>query len=127
MVIAIFFIAATGILIYKNSNTVEPLPTKEIPKASKTLPKLLDLGAHKCVPCKMMMPILDTLRTDYKEKLEVVFIDVWEDRDAGNKYGIRSIPTQIFYDEKGVERFRHEGYWSKEDILKKFNELEIKL
>jgi len=91
------------------------------------LPRLLDLGAGKCIPCKMMAPILEELKTEYAGAMEVVFIDVWQDKDAGQKYGIQSIPTQIFYDASGKELFRHEGFFAKEDILAKWKELGIHL
>ena len=94
---------------------------------AKPLPRLLDLGAGKCVPCKMMAPILDELKTTYAGKLEVVFIDVWENKQAGEHYGIRMIPTQIFYDDAGKELFRHEGFFSKDDILAKWKELGVSL
>lgn len=87
------------------------------------LPKLVDLGAKKCVPCKMMEPILEELKKEYKDGFETVFIDVWENPDAGGKYKIRVIPTQIFLSPEGKELFRHQGFYSKEDILKKWREL----
>jgi thioredoxin 1 len=74
-----------------------------------------------------MVPVLAALTTEYAGRLEVVFIDVWENRAAGKDYGLRLIPTQIFYDAAGRELFRHEGYWSKEAILAKFKELGISL
>lgn len=92
-----------------------------------SLPRLVDLGAKKCIPCKQMVPVLAALTTEYAGRLEVVFIDVWENRAAGKDYGLRLIPTQIFYDAAGKELFRHEGYWSKEAILAKFKELGISL
>lgn len=95
--------------------------------AEKPLPKLLDLGSDKCIPCKMMIPVLDELTKEYKGKLEVEFIDVWKDRSAGEKYKIQSIPTQIFLDAKGKELFRHVGFYPKADIIAKFKELGIKL
>jgi thioredoxin 1 len=91
------------------------------------LPRLVDLGAKKCIPCKQMVPVLAALTTEYAGQLEVVFIDVWQNRAAGSQYGIRLIPTQIFYDATGQELFRHEGYWSKEAILAKFKELGVEL
>jgi thioredoxin 1 len=91
-----------------------------------SLPRLVDLGADKCIPCKMMAPILEELREEYKEKFEVVFIDVWKDPATGRRYGIRLIPTQIFFDAMGKELYRHEGFFSREDILKKWHELGIK-
>ncbi|MDI6738930.1 MAG: thioredoxin family protein [Candidatus Edwardsbacteria bacterium] len=87
------------------------------------LPKLVDLGAKKCVPCKLMAPILEDLGRDFKGKMDVVFIDVWENSGAGNQYKIRVIPTQIFFAPDGKELFRHEGFYSREDILKKWKEL----
>lgn len=95
--------------------------------AAKSLPRLVDLGAKKCIPCKQMIPVLGALTSEYAGRLEVVFIDVWENRAAGKQYGIRLIPTQIFYDASGKELFRHEGYWSKEAILAKFEELGVNL
>lgn len=93
----------------------------------KPVPRLLDLGAGKCVPCKMMAPILADLKQTYVGKLDVQFIDVWENRDEGAKHGINVIPTQIFYDAQGRELFRHEGFFGKEDILAKWKELGVDL
>ena len=89
----------------------------------KKLPRLVDLGADKCIPCKMMAPTLEELKSEYKGKLEVVFIDVWKNPQEGPKYKIRVIPTQIFFDVDGKELFRHEGFFSKEDILAKWKKL----
>lgn len=97
------------------------------PTDAAALPRLLDLGAGKCIPCKLMAPILEELKTEYAGTMEVVFIDVWQDKDAGKKYGIQSIPTQIFYDSSGKELFRHEGFFAKEEILAKWKELGITL
>jgi len=91
------------------------------------LPRLVDLGAKKCIPCKMMAPILEELKEAYTGKLGVVFIDVWENPDEAKKYNINLIPTQVFYDASGKERFRHEGFYSKDDILAKWNELGVEL
>ena len=73
----------------------------------------------------MMMPILIELKTEYAGRFKVVFIDVWEDPDKAKEYGIKIIPTQIFYDASGKELFRHEGFFSKTDILTKWKELGI--
>ncbi len=91
------------------------------------LPKLLDLGAGKCVPCKMMFPVLDELKKEYAGELEVEFIDVWQNPDTGKKYGIEIIPTQIFYGAGGKELYRHVGFFPKDDILAKWKELGVEL
>ncbi|MGQ9588978.1 MAG: thioredoxin family protein, partial [Planctomycetota bacterium] len=90
-------------------------------------PRLVDLGAGKCIPCKMMAPILEALKKDFAGKLDVVFIDVWENPDAGREYRIRLIPTQIFYDASGKEIFRHEGFYSREEILAKWKAFGVNL
>ena len=82
----------------------------------KGMVTLVDLGADKCIPCRMMAPILDELKTEYKGKAAIVFLDVWKDRSLAAQYGIRAIPTQVFYDKQGREAFRHEGFLSKENI-----------
>ena len=95
--------------------------------AEGKLPKLVDLGADKCIPCKMMAPILQELKKEYAGRMDVEFIDVWKNEGAGKKYGIKLIPTQIFYATDGKELFRHEGFYGKEDILGKWKELGVDL
>jgi thioredoxin 1 len=95
--------------------------------AETALPRLVDLGADKCIPCKMMAPILEELKKTYAGKLDVEFIDVWKNQGAGQQYGIRVIPTQIFFSSDGKELFRHEGFFSKEDILAKWKEFSVEL
>lgn len=92
---------------------------------NKKLPVLIDLGAKKCIPCKQMAPILDELKANYVGILDVQFIDVWQQENVAQaeKYGIESIPTQIFLSPEGKELFRHVGYFSKEEILSKWKEL----
>lgn len=81
------------------------------------IPRLVDVGAGKCIPCKAMAPILDQLRTDYAGRFDVQFVDVWVNPDAAEPYRIRLIPTQIFYAGDGRELSRHEGFMSREEIL----------
>lgn len=102
---------------------------KTVPEANSEAvqkrPKLLDLGAKQCIPCKKMAPILDELTKEYKGVFDVEFIDVWqpENKEKAKAHGVQSIPTQIFFDVTGNELWRHEGFLSKEDILKKWKEL----
>ena len=98
-----------------------------VSSSSVKYPALVDVGARKCIPCKMMAPILDELTIEYAGILRVEFIDVQTDRDKAMELGVRGIPTQIFYDSKGKELYRHIGFISKEDILKTFDKLGVKL
>ena len=94
---------------------------------SSRIPRLVDLGADKCIPCKAMAPILVELRTEYAGRMQVDFIDVWKDPSAGDPYNIRTIPTQIFFDGAGRELTRHEGFISKQDILATWKRLGVDL
>ena len=106
--------------------TVESSITAEF-EASAKLPKLVDIGAGKCVPCKAMAPILEGLKKEYSGRMKVEFIDKWQNEEAAEKYGVEIIPTQIFYDASGKELFRHTGFFGKEDILAKWKELGVTL
>jgi len=59
--------------------------------------------------------------------MDVEFIDVRKNPEAGKAHKIKLIPTQIFFDASGKERFRHEGFYGKEDILGKWKELGVDL
>jgi len=84
---------------------------------------MVDLGAKACIPCKMMMPVMDAVEKEYAGKASIVFIDVWENPDQKQKYGLRAIPTQIFYDRQGREVFRHEGFFDKKSISEVLDKL----
>ena len=72
-----------------------------------------------------MAPILEDLKKEYAGRMQVEFIDVWQNPDAGKKYAIQMIPTQIFFDAAGKELFRHEGFFPMKDILAKWKELSV--
>lgn len=86
---------------------------------------MVDLGAKKCIPCKMMAPILQELQSEYRKRAAVAFIDVWEHPEAAPKFSIRTIPTQIFYDAQGKEVSRHEGFLDKQSIVAMFIRLGV--
>jgi len=94
---------------------------------TQKIPRLVDLGAGKCIPCKAMAPILEGLRTEYAGRMEVQFIDVWKDPDAGKAYGIHIIPTQIFYGPDGKELARHQGFMDRDAILAQWKALGVSL
>ncbi len=138
IVLAVAAAAAVAVVLKTNkppAHSDTKVPTVSIatnqsqsaPVATAKLPRLLDLGAGKCIPCKMMFPVLDALKKEYAGKLNVEFIDVWVNPDAAKPYGIEVIPTQIFFDATGKELFRHEGFFAGENILAKWKELGVDL
>ncbi|MFH1985960.1 MAG: thioredoxin family protein [Pseudomonadota bacterium] len=86
---------------------------------------MIDLGAKKCIPCKMMAPILVKLEKEYSGRAAIVFIDVWENNEQAYRFKIQSIPTQIFFDADGREVFRHSGFLSEEKIKKALTQLGV--
>lgn len=87
---------------------------------------MIDLGADKCIPCKMMAPILREVKNEYHNKAAIRFIDVWKSPDKAKEFGIRLIPTQIFYDARGREAFRHEGFMDKDAIVAQLQKLGVR-
>jgi len=88
---------------------------KEIPV--KGMVTMVDLGAASCIPCKMMEPILERLEKSYRGKAAIIFIDLRYEREAARHFGIRAIPTQVFFDKTGKEVYRHIGFMSEKDIV----------
>jgi thioredoxin 1 len=93
--------------------------------AALSLPRMVDIGAGRCIPCKKMAPILAELRAEYAGRAEVVFIDVWERPELADGYRFRAIPTQIFYDRVGREVWRHEDFLGKSEIVAQFRAMGV--
>jgi len=78
---------------------------------------MLELGSVGCIPCEQMKPVMEKLRTNYKGKLEVFFVDVRKDRENGRRFGVAMIPTQVFLDKNGKEFHRHIGFFGYDEIV----------
>ena len=78
---------------------------------------MLELGSVGCIPCEQMKPVMEKLRTNYKGKLEVIFVDVRRDRENSRRFGVYVIPTQVFLDKDGKEFHRHVGFYDYEEIV----------
>ena len=96
---------------------------KEI--AGVPLPKLLDFGRGICIPCKKMAPILQELSEEYKGRIIIKIIEIDREKELTQINRIRLIPTQIFFDSKNKEVFRHEGFMDKEAIKKIFQQMGV--
>jgi len=112
VILALFF--ATGALAEDFLN----VPTKG-------MVTMIDLGAKKCIPCKMMAPILVKLGKAYKGKADIVFIDVWKNKQPAKRFKIKAIPTQIFFNAHGEEVYRHMGFLDEKSIVKQLTKMGI--
>lgn len=88
----------------------------------------VELGSVRCIPCKMMQPILKEIEKEYAGQVKVVFHDVWtpEGEPFAVRYKIRVIPTQVFLDKEGEEYFRHEGFFPKDELIKVLRQKGVK-
>ncbi len=92
----------------------------------KGMVTMIDLGAKKCIPCKMMAPIMEKMERKYENKAAVVFIDVWEHREQAARFRVRAIPTQIFFNAVGEEVYRHVGFLAEKDIVSQLENMGVK-
>ena len=128
MVAILVVLAAAFLLLGKTAATAqaEPAVSGSVQAPVPGLVTMVDLGATECIPCKMMAPIIEELQSEYQGRAAVVFIDVWKNPAAGRQFGIRAIPTQIFFDALGKETGRHEGFLDKQSIVKTFTDLGVR-
>lgn len=112
--------------VSKSKTAIQEVKSDSLKKSDVSNPSdspivtFIELGSVKCIPCKMMQPIMEEIEKEYSDQVKVVFHDVWTEkgRPYADKYGIKLIPTQIFLDKNGTEYFRHEGYFPKEELVK---------
>lgn len=79
-------------------------------------PLIVDFGSNTCIPCRELRPVLQKIRRDYAGKLEVLIIDVRNHRKLASEYQVQVIPTVIFFDARGKEMFRRQGFMSEEKV-----------
>ena len=115
-------LAAVCFLLFGGAFLIAGEPV-EVPV--KGMVTMVDLGADRCIPCKMMAPIIEKVRKDFEGRAAIVFLDVWKDAGHGRRFGIRAIPTQIFFDAEGNEVFRHTGFLDEKSIVAKLHELGV--
>jgi thioredoxin 1 len=111
----------------------EPATVSNIPAGYSTgpapvvqrLPRLVEIGGEKCIPCMQMAPIIEALQKEYAGRMDIEKIDVAKVPSAMNLYAVRLIPTQVFLKADGQEFWRHEGPLTKEEIVAKFVKMGI--
>jgi thioredoxin 1 len=93
---------------------------KKSPDPAQPLVTFIELGSVRCIPCRMMQPVMRSIEESYGDQVKIVFHDVWTEQGQpyAAQYGIRLIPTQVFLDKNGKEFFRHEGFYPKAEIEK---------
>jgi thioredoxin 1 len=111
-----FLISLTSILYFSSCGQAAGIndALNNAKKEGKVV--MLELRSVGCKPCEQMKPVMEKLRTNYKGKLEVIFVDVRKDRENGRRFGVTMIPTQVFLDRTGKEFHRHIGFYAYDEI-----------
>lgn len=81
-----------------NSVVAEYIQDKKFKELLKEdLPLMVDCTASWCGPCKLVSPLMDRLAASYEGKATVVKLDIDENKDTAQKYGIKSIPAILLF------------------------------
>lgn len=126
MIVGALFVITVMLIGCGREQPVAPKSNPLVQALTSGLPVVADFGRGTCIPCKMMKPILEELMQTYKGRAEIFIFDTGEYQELTEQYGIKLIPTQIFFDKTGKEVWRHEGFLEKEKITGKLAELGVK-
>ena len=85
-------------------------------------PAIIDFYADWCAPCKMVAPVLEELKTEYGDKLDIYKIDTEQERNLSSIFGIQSIPSLLFVPLDGQPQMAM-GALPKETFMKAIDEV----
>lgn len=117
-------IAVSAVWLAKQAPLIRDNPVDKARASGK--PSMIDFGSEGCRPCQMMEPILEKLTEQHQGKANILFVHVGKEQILAARYGIRSIPTQVFFDKNGKEVLRHVGFFPQDEIERKLTEMGVK-
>ena len=92
---------------------------KELLESGK--PVVIDFWAPWCGPCRSIAPIIEELATAYEGRAIIGKYNVDDDSDLGIEYGIRNIPTMLFFDKEGKMVDKHVGTITRDALAAKID------
>ncbi len=106
----------------KNRRRSSDAPRK-LPAAG--LPRVLLFTQGKCGICKPIIPVMEDLARSRVGKMSFEVIDIVERQDLTARYGIQAVPTLLFLDAAGTERYRQVGFMPREKIIAVLTEMGV--
>lgn len=88
-------------------------------------PTLLDFGSKDCPACMRLRPVMGALKDAHKGRINVLYLEVRENRDLAMSYKVRLVPTVIFFDAQGREVHRETGFMGQEAMEKVLRDLKF--
>lgn len=85
-------------------------------------PAIIDFYADWCAPCRMVAPVLEELKSEYGDKLDIYKIDTEQERNLSALFGIQSIPSLLFIPLEGQPQMAM-GALPKETFMKAIDEV----
>ena len=70
-------------------------------KFEGTTPAIIDFYADWCAPCRIVAPILEELKEEYGDKIDIFKVNTEEQRELSSVFGIQSIPSLLFIPKEG--------------------------
>ncbi len=117
-----------GVVISREWLATQAVTARDNPVDAARLsgrPSLVDFGSEGCRPCELMAPMLKELRREYAGRANVLFVHVGDNQVLAARYGIRTIPVQVFFDAEGEEVFRHTGFFAQEEMEEKLADMGV--
>jgi|WetSurMetagenome_2_1015567.scaffolds.fasta_scaffold96107_3 thioredoxin 1 len=88
-------------------------------------PSVIQFDTATSPPGEMTRPFLESLQKKYPETLNVVFVNLGAEQILGARYGIREVPTQVFFDKSGKEISRNAGMFNEEELAQQIAKIGV--
>lgn len=98
------------------SNAVK-LTTSNFEDTVKEGVTLVDFWAEWCGPCRQMEPVIDDLAQDFADKAKITKVNIDDEQEIAEKYGIQAIPTLLIFKDGSVAQ-KFVGLTRKEELSK---------